>query len=249
MVRIAQLVVRLLWVVITAALPVLLFLASRGLVDVTPATLVELAVGQGVCTCAESTRGLVQAWRRPAQLQLRAELSRVLQQGAFHIAERSGVDVETIGLSVFRLPGRFSRSETLKQVIRHRFDDHPGPSHIRWTKGKGIVGMCWQDQAPVYRDLRKLAFQARRQGADKIALTPAVKRVMGTMSRAEFDRIIVKYGEVYAEPIDNAANQMIGVLVVDIPFAPPVSGGTRLDVPAVEQVIANVAVLAGKLMS
>jgi hypothetical protein len=69
------------------------------------------------------------------------------------------------------------------------------------------------------------------------------------MSPEEFERIATKYAEVYAMPINDTAGAMIGVLVVDIPYNAGGSTGARLNLPDVEQTIATVAVLAGRLLA
>ncbi len=230
-----------------SAFAALLVLISRGVVTADDASIVWVAVAQAVCTSAEPFRALMEAWRRPGRRRLRADLSRILQQGAFRISAQSGVSVQSLGLSVFRLPrGPCRQRRAMDRLERHRFDDHPGPSHIRWTKGKGVVGLCWLEQSPVHRDLRRTAGQARRQGVR--AMASAGDAAVG-MSPAEFERIATKYAEVHAMPINDATGTMIGVLVVDIPYNAAVAGGSKLNLPDVEQAIATIAVLAGRLLS
>jgi hypothetical protein len=175
-------------------------------------------------------------------------LSRILHQGAFTIAEHAGVTVQSVGMSVFRLPRAASQWRALKRIYRHRFDDHPGPSHIRWTRGKGIVGVCWREQSPIYRDLRKVAVQARRRGVEHIDPALLSRTCGSTMTKVESERIIGKYAEVYAEPINNPSGNMIEILVVDLPFDSSVNGASRLNRPPVEKAIVSVAVLVGRLL-
>jgi hypothetical protein len=230
-----------------SAFAALLVLISRGVVSAGDTWIVWVAIAQAICTSAEPFRALLEAWRRPGRLRLHADLSRVLQQGAFRIAGQSGVSVQSLGLSVFRLPhGPFRQRRPLERLERHRFDDHPGPSHIRWTKGKGVVGLCWREQNPVHRDLRRTAGQARRHGVR--ALASAGDAGVG-MSPSEFERISTKYAEVHAIPINDAAGTMIGVLVIDVPYSAAATGGSKLNLPDVEQAIATIAVLAGRLLS
>ena len=246
MMRIGGLVARAVLICGASAFAALLVMISRGVVKADNNWIIWVAVAQAVCTSAEPTRALLEAWRRPGRRRLHADVSRVLQQGAFRIAEQSGVSVQSLGLSVFRLPAGPYRGRALDRVQRHRFDDHPGPSHIRWTKGKGVVGLCWLEQVPIHRDLRRIAVQARRNGVRAFA---SAGDAAADMSLSEFERISPKYAEVYAMPVNDAAGNMIGVLVVDIPFHASLNGGTKLNLPVVEQSIATVAVLAGRLLA
>ncbi|MFF5230652.1 hypothetical protein [Dactylosporangium sp. NPDC000521] len=245
MVRFGGLVTRAALLCGASAFAVLLVLVSHGVVKADDTWIVWVAVAQAVCTSVEPTRSLVETWRRPGRRRMHADLSRVLQQGTFRIADQAGVSVQSLGLSVFRLPGS-PRKRALEQIQRHRFDDHPGPSHIRWTRGKGLVGLCWLEQAPVHRDLRRIAVQVRRNSVRAYA---AAGDASAGLSLTEFERVAAKYAEVYAMPVNDAAGTMIGILVVDIPFQAGTNGAPRLSRPDVEQAIATVAVLAGRLLS
>jgi hypothetical protein len=245
--RVGGLLTRALLICGASAFAALLVLISRGVVDARDTWIIWVAIAQAICTSAEPFRALVEAWRRPGRLSLRTDLSRVLQQGAFRIAGLSSVSVQSLGLSVFRLPsGPYSERRALERLERHRFDDHPGPSHIRWTKGKGVVGMCWFEQRAIHRDLRRIAGQVRRH--DPRAFASAGDAAAG-MSPSEFERIATKYAEVHAMPINDATGAMIGILVVDIPYNAAATGAPKLNLPDVEQAIATIAVLAGRLLS
>jgi hypothetical protein len=63
------------------------------------------------------------------------------------ILEETDLALTDVGLTVFAVLR--SRRVFLRQVqwriFRLRLESNPRPTHILWTKGKGVLGKCWRD--------------------------------------------------------------------------------------------------------
>jgi hypothetical protein len=218
----------------------------------TQAWTIALVVLAGASGGVEQIRGVWQSVRAPKRQGFREDLALTLHGLAFDLGKLTGVDTRCFGVSVYRIPGhRWPwRLLPLKAEFRNRFSGEPGPSHIKWTRGKGMIGLCWEEQSTQYKDLRAIIKRHANITREKFdgLRRPDVK--MG-LNFDEFHRIVGKYAEVRAVPISNRdRTRMIGVLAVDIPADKSSPGDLpRLDAADVREVTSTAARIVGNLMS
>lgn len=88
-------------------------------------------------------------------------------------------------------------------------------SGIKWTEGKGVIGVCWATRQPQYDDLEKhFAPYANYIYVQWNAL-PAAIRFGLTFS--DFQAVKGKYGIVAVVPIVSSADKYIGCVTADMP--------------------------------
>ena len=130
------------------------------------------------------------------------------------------VPASDIGVSIFVVKGRLL--PRLSRVHSERLLGVPAPSHIVWTKGKGVIGKCWAfgDTRDTHVDLRDLAKQFARRAPDSSEFATIVASGLDLgLSHLEFSQMINKYGEVFAVCIKDAVGRPVGVLAADISAA------------------------------
>lgn len=132
---------------------------------------------------------------------------------AVHKLTDREVDLEPLGASAWFVAGRWWW-QRLHREARERFKDTPGPSEIKWTKGKGVIGQCWDQRTPqVHNALQWFRSHQNKTPAEWEQLPPEQR--LG-LSHREFQEIGPKYGTVIAVPMyrDDA---VVGVITLDAP--------------------------------
>jgi len=127
------------------------------------------------------------------------------------------VPASDVGVSVFVVKGRLL--PRLSRVHSERLLGVPAPSHIVWTKGKGVIGKCWAfgDTRDTVVDLRELARTYARRAPTAAEFESVVQTGLDLgLSHQEFSQMINKYGEVFAVCIKDQAGRPVGVLAADI---------------------------------
>lgn len=176
---------------------------------------------------------------------LRHDAGDILRRLAIDVAAKApGVARDCVGVSAFRVAKDWRGHEYLELIKRERVqDDPPASSGIRWTKGKGVIGKCWEDNADVYRDLSALAATHARCTRERYdELGNADK--MG-LPYKEFYGMIGKYSSVLAYPIVKQG-EFVGVVAVDLPLQ--ASHPDVLNQPPVRQVVGGAARLLATLL-
>lgn len=116
---------------------------------------------------------------------------------AVHVA--TGVPASDLGVSIFLIKGRFL--PRLRRMHSERLLGTPAPSPIVWTRGKGIIGICWNrgDTRAMCVDLRTLSrrYQSEAPTPEEFPTLQATGLTMG-LTCDEFGTMINKYGEVLA---------------------------------------------------
>lgn len=157
----------------------------------------------------------------------RSDLTKACAALAVEVHEITDIKVTALGVSVWRIytPARpwwrrWKRAEALERIERFRLGGHPPPSDSSWTKGKGVIGKCWEDGRETFNDWG--AAQARHAGVTALSnaqwgrLTEAHKWGFG---REHYLAAIKKYAQVLAYPITDVEGKFIGCVSVDIPTA------------------------------
>jgi hypothetical protein len=125
-----------------------------------------------------------------------------------------------------------------------RLSSRPQPSHIPWTRGKGVVGLCWEtqqiittDTAQMYRDLRQCSKTEWKQ------LDPGVHL---NLRYKEFRRIAGKYAGVVVVPIiDPRTERYKGCVALDIIHGEDFN---RINTPRIYDILSDAAVSIANLL-
>ncbi len=183
-----------------------------------------IIVAAGTVVFVQSIRGTVQLYRRPRREHRRRQLEKAVLASLKSIGEITGLDLTTLGGSVFVLRHRrlIGTRRRLKRLIRYRLNEYPQGSGISWTRGKGAVGLSLKYRTPQHFDWRQLASdwnEPLNSPPDAYAALSPMQR-MG-FSYDEFCRLAPKYAEGLAVPILSEDSQhVLGVFAVDVPYAP-----------------------------
>lgn len=168
----------------------------------------------------------------------RAHVQQALKVLVWDVHELTDIDVRTLGASAWMVQG-FWPFSWLHRLGRERFSAVPPPSRIRWTKGKGHIGRCWETGQQVVANVK--ARDSEQQSISSAAEWGALPqdRRMG-MSFKEYERIRRKYGTVIAMPVTDGkrGNRVVGVISLD---APPGAGHRQLVTPAVLEKVGQAA--------
>lgn len=129
-------------------------------------------------------------------------------------ATKGKIAMEAIAVHVWKTRSRPSRQHPIMwEPELHRlasFKVHQrGTSSVRWTKGKGIVGRCWERQCDQWADL------SMHQSAWAEGEWDALSEEDGLgMTAEEFERSAA-YWAIYATPLKDKNDEIIGVVSVD----------------------------------
>ena len=130
------------------------------------------------------------------------------------IVEVSGFDVFDVGVSLFiaeRHPGR-PWSRRLRRIEHVRSASLPPRSGVTWSKGKGIIGRAWADNAVLFADLSAM-YNDFKTEADW-AVAPKELR-MG-LKWHEVERLRERYSGVIAVPVVSPTSaHTIGIMTFD----------------------------------
>jgi hypothetical protein len=129
-----------------------------------------------------------------------------------YAVRHGGADWLNTGIQAFVVKG-FWRPRHVR-AAKVRLGPIPS-SGIVWTKGKGIIGRCWETRSPQFEDLH--AQFAPYQTYDRSkwdALGPAER--FG-LTYDDFQRLGHKYGMVAAVPIVDRRERYIGCVTADTP--------------------------------
>jgi hypothetical protein len=153
--------------------------------------------------------GRVVASRRGKRNQ---ELEDACRAVAAFVDERCpGLPLSEVGVHIWQVSvfGRHLRRAGTFLLIGNR-----ARSGIRWTRGKGVVGLAWEEERVVMKDLEEV--RARARTADQYAELPASDRLGLTWD--EF-RKTPRYRAVYARPLfsrDGRSPVVKGVIAIDL---------------------------------
>jgi hypothetical protein len=237
------------------------FVSLTALKQIYPPTWAQLLAVAIVASVAigDQIRGIWVNARRPRRNEFAAALDRALTVAVLDVSDATCYDKRRIGVSAWQVRNGMSRCklgmftyprrlERLHRVGRQRFTDYPQPSSIIWTKRKGVIGLCWQQEGFVHRDLREVV---KLHGGDKFnpasyeEISPTLR--MG-MDKREFHMMIGKYGEVAAMPIMDVQGRFLGCIAVDIPVDACDGGEARLSRESAKEVTAATAQVVGGML-
>jgi hypothetical protein len=160
---------------------------------------------------------------------------------AVHEQSRDVVPVRPLGASAWVVVTTL-RGRRLHRIAKERVNQTPGPSQVRWTKGKGVIGQCWRTGQAQCFDAA--AYDALHGGLTEAAWR-AADDTMG-LSYDDYRQIVGKYGTVIAVPLTDARHRRtIGVVALDAPRGWHVC----LTHPRVTELVADAAGTVANLVS
>ncbi|MBC9819740.1 hypothetical protein [Terrabacter sp. MAHUQ-38] len=202
----------------------------------------------------DNVRAAIVKVRAPQKAARRDEAKMAVIGMLAKVAEDRGLPVLDLGASVFairngprwtpaRLRERFDRTRPyLERTMRVRLADIPQASNVRWHKGKGAIGQCWEIDRPVHKYWLPIA---KKQGAKDLTqaeFDDLREDVHMNLTLDEFRSIAAKYAEILAVPVKKPDGQIVGVLSVDLAARNRlVSQGPALKKPEVEELITTAA--------
>lgn len=170
------------------------------------AVLASAAVGSNAVRAA-------QHYRRRRSAHFRAEASFALAAAFKAIVDATRLESHEIGLNAFlvRKPLLPFLPSTLTRVAEVRLLDTPGSTRIRWTRGKGAIGVCWDRGEIVVCHTERLysGIQSAIEWRDLDAATQM------NLTYVEMDAIRARYSGVIAVPIWMEHGQVEGVIALD----------------------------------
>ena len=145
-----------------------------------------------------------------------ARLEKQMRSAIISISHLTQVDADLFGCNIWAIRTH-RRSDVLKRQGRLRLSDYPQPDSVLWSKGKGVIGRCWEDRDVVYKNWT--ATQARWAQTEE--MTDADWKALSKRDRWGFDqgeylRLVRKYSQILAVPIKDDDGNVLGCISVDI---------------------------------
>lgn len=191
--------------------------AATALVTLDAASVLELGDGQLVALVVllaavglgEGLERIVGRRHRHSRLQQSRRVSETLKGLLVEVVDKSGVDWTSLGVHAFLVERRYRwfGPEQLRRIGRERIRSTPPPSRITWTKGKGVIGHCWELGQDVGMRLHPAHYDRARWEA-----LPEDER-MG-LSYADYERTR-QHRVVIATPILDREDRVIGIVSID----------------------------------
>ncbi|MFI7178983.1 hypothetical protein [Streptomyces spororaveus] len=166
------------------------------------------------------------------------------------VSRLTSANWEHVGVHAFRVKGWW-RTKRLRRVKRLRVRSRPGGADIRWTKGKGPLGLSWETKEPELLNLRE-KLDSLTKTPDEQAFNGLGDKEKMNLSYKEYCKLIKHFAEVGAWPILDANEEPIGCIVVDIPHRGDAENNpdkrSLLEDEDVSERVAGAAELASRIM-
>jgi hypothetical protein len=193
---------------------------------------IALAIVVAIGSVITNFRGTLHAATESRREGVRQRIQKASIGAAAVVHGITGLDMLTIGVSVFRARRRpalkcalwpfFMKVHHLERVERFRLTDIPQPSKVKWMAGKGAIGKCLETRRRVHKNWSPIVLRLQDHDVltvDEYRQIPEADRDGFTYD--EFVGIMDKYAEVLALPIMSAGGgEIVGVIAIDRPFDP-----------------------------
>lgn len=123
----------------------------------------------------------------------------------------AAVPWENTGVQLFVVKGRWRWTRHVR-AAKVRIGAVPS-SGVHWTKGKGIIGRCWETRTPQFADLA--AHFAPYVGCTREQWDRLDADVRYGLTFDDFQRLGAKYGVVAAVPMIDRHGKYIGCVTLD----------------------------------
>ena len=161
---------------------------------------------------------------------------------AVHYSTNQAVPVQPLGASAFVVVG-FGPFKWLRRLAHERVNDSPGETlGVRWTKGKGILGVAWSSGREACVNTGR--FDAQHRNCSEGEWNMLGEDDRRRLTYREYRSIEGKYGTVIVVPMIDR-ERVIGVVALDC----PPGHHHRLDNPLVIELVANASSLITNLVT
>lgn len=151
--------------------------------------------------------------RRRLALEREERVRAFLAASLMVIANECKAPWQDTGIQAFLLTS-WGKRRRHTRIAKIRLSSIPA-SGVRWTKGKGVIGRCWETRREQWAQLdgefAQLSSRSRLQW-----LTLTARETYG-LTYDEFQTIGTKYGTVAAVPIIGRNDEYIGCITLDTP--------------------------------
>jgi hypothetical protein len=180
---------------------------------------------------------------RRRALERERRINAILAGALVQAVKRAGADWEQTGLQAFAVRKRRLHRDDQTRVGKVRLSSLAS-SGVRWTKGKGVIGRCWERQRHHVADLQS-HFQQYLDW-DEARWNTLAHDVRYGLAFDEFEKMKDKYGVVAAVPVVDRRDQYIGCVTADFPPGAPSAAINRDELLGV---LAGAAVLVGQILA
>jgi hypothetical protein len=160
------------------------------------------------------------ARRRTKELEQGDDVRSLLTTSLVLIARECNAPLEQIGVQAFLVTGVLWRKRQVR-IAKIRLSS-VAASGVAWTKGKGVIGRCWETRTSQWAQLDDPPFSELGR-APETTWHMLNKTLTYGLSFDDYRALGTKYGTVAAVPIMTADDKYIGCIALDTP------AGIRLD--------------------
>jgi hypothetical protein len=114
------------------------------------------------------------------------------------LSETEHIQIPDIACSVYLVEGHLIGNQELREFVRVTLGMSPS-SAVRWTKGKGVIGRCWETEAITHVNLHRLNERLADITEERYYTLTESARM--NMSYAESRMTVGNVGEILAVPI------------------------------------------------
>jgi hypothetical protein len=145
------------------------------------------------------------------------------------------IDIQYLGLHAYHIRRRFCRRAMLERIADLRFRIPP-PTSITWTKGKGVIGICWKREQFVIGDNKNAYEQAQAISADDWA--KADEKITFGLTRKQLEKT-KDYGVIAAQPMFDWKNprSIVGCVAITAPSG----SDAQLDSESVKELLVDLS--------
>jgi hypothetical protein len=152
--------------------------------------------------------------RRRTSLEREDNVRSLLVPSLVFIVRNCQAPWDLTGVQAYLVTGWLWRKRQVR-VAKVRLVSSP-ESGVRWTKGKGLIGVCWETRTNQIVDLAQPPF-SELAGKTKEEWLLIDERTRYGLSFADFQALGSKYGIVAAVPIMSNSGKYIGCVTMDLP--------------------------------
>jgi hypothetical protein len=158
--------------------------------------------------------------RRRQALEREDNIRALLAGSLVVIARECAAPWDQTGIQAFLVVGWLWRQRQIR-VAKIRLSSAPS-SGVAWTKGKGVIGVCWETRTRQLEQLDEQPFKdlAKTDREQWLALD---RRTTYGLSFDDYQTLGRKYGTVAAVPIMTSDDKYMGCIALDTP------SGVRLE--------------------
>lgn len=195
-------------------------LVDLGVVNSQPGLGSLVIIGGAGIVLVDSVGRIIASNRQANAATIRVDMEKAVQSTLKTISDVTGLDVWSLGGSVFR-PKKVGflwwRSLELDRVARVRLSDSPQATSVKWVPTKGVVGQVWQERRGKYISWKAVAERYPAEELTPEAFATIREQTRSGFTFAEFRGIVEKYAEILGVPIwDSQQREVIGVLSIDV---------------------------------